>query len=43
MTVLKIWLLPLMIGVVAVLEPKREGTEQTLIELDEVADTFVRD
>ena len=30
-------------GVVAVLEPKREGTEQTLIELDEVADTFVHE
>ena len=30
-------------GVVAVLEPKREGAEQTLIELDEVADTFVHE
>ena len=30
-------------GVVAVLEPKREGAEQTLVELDEVADTFVHE
>ena len=30
-------------GVVAVLEPKREGAEQTLIELDKVADTFVHE
>lgn len=30
-------------GVVAVLEPAREGVEQTLIELDEVADTFVHE
>lgn len=30
-------------GVVAVLEPKRDGAEQTLIELDEVADTFVHE
>ena len=30
-------------GVVAVLEPKREGAEQTLVELEEVADTFVHE